>query len=479
MIMWIGIIVILASIGLIFLNVKPVWVQQLGFAVSIGVFALMLVTQVKYPEKLKRFINKRLLLVIMIPFLVVVGFISRKYEQVWDLSQDSIYSLRAETIEWLSKIKEPLNIKVFATRDDKIGVYLRWLTERTGEVTPFLKFELININKEVELAKKYGVSKVGETVLELQDGRWIKIDGFRENALTKGVIKILSKSEATVCFSYGEGEPDIEDTSPAGLSLANDMLKGLGYRTLATPLVPASGKELSDVCTVLVMNNPRVSVHSVELDSLMDFIKVKPAFLMFSQGTPVSFKETVAKYGIDLSGKEVVNYNNLKRRTSIVDLMVDQYTDNPISRYLTSRLYIPHAQAISTSDLEGVQWGSILKVYDKDGFQKEGGGGEQEFNLAVSGEDPNGDPRFVVIASGLPFVNSNFQFGDNHNLFVGSVRWLLKENRVELMEDRQYEERKLELDERMMAWIKNTVFYVLPGISFIICLAILLKHRRQ
>mgnify|MGYP003967707469 CR=1 FL=1 len=109
----------------------------------------------------------------------IVNIFARYNDKVFDVSWYQLYSLRPQSVDWLKKIEEPIEILIFLRSSDKTFAYAEWFQEETTKLTPNLKVKIQNINKDISLARRYNVTKTGEAVLVSGD-QWIKVNNFKD-----------------------------------------------------------------------------------------------------------------------------------------------------------------------------------------------------------------------------------------------------------------------------------------------------------
>lgn len=164
----ISIFSIVISLGVIALNVQPVWIQLLAFAINAALFLTTLFKEASKSGTSKTFLAKiqsRSFLIISFFVLITINIICKKYDTVFDLSKSKVYALRPETISWIQKIKDPTDILIFLRRDDKTVTYAEWLQKQINQSTDKVHIEIKNINQEISLTQKYDVHQTGEVVL--------------------------------------------------------------------------------------------------------------------------------------------------------------------------------------------------------------------------------------------------------------------------------------------------------------------------
>jgi len=253
---------------LLVLDVQPVWIQFVVLAIGLSLFIPVMYQEFVGSKKIKEWVNQRILLLLLIPFLIVVNIFVRKYEAVWDYSYANYLSLRQETIQELARLQSPLEIIIFTSRDDKSLTYVELMKERISKYTDKVQVQILNINQEIALANKYDVRKSGGAVL-ISDIHWVKIESFQEKYLVPGLAKLYTTSHTEICSLYGHGENDIDNERFDGLSKLKHLLIDYGYQIkLISLLNMENAQALLEQCSILFLMSPKLKFLKHELTIL-------------------------------------------------------------------------------------------------------------------------------------------------------------------------------------------------------------------
>lgn len=469
---WLALLSSGISLTLILVNVQPLWIQYVGFCVALSLFIMVLARSFSLKGVVGTWFKKRGLILAALFFIVVISILARRYETVIDFSRYQAYSLRDQTVAWLKKIKEPIRILVFLSSDDKTVGLARWLQKQFNEHTPHIKIEIKNINKDIQLARRYGVEHVQETVLVSKD-QWTKVGDFKEQTLVPGIMRLLAKTSMAVCFLTGHGEPDVNDMSEKGLSVLNEFLTNLGYRVRAVALDESDATELERSCGVLMVIGPRTAFLPVEGERLDAIIKrgSLPVFFALDLPVPDTVKEILEKEGLRLRSQLVMNRKNPLKRMPATDIVLYSQP-TVITGDLHGRFYLPEVQALEIADAKetnkSIVWHPFLVTPPVFDFylmgRKEVSG---PYVLGVYGLNDN-EPKSVVIGTARAFLGRQVMFGANKNLVLAVIRWLLKEERMAWIEAPLHDEPVMEISSAQEFWIKNTAMYGLPGLAFVV-----------
>lgn len=481
-----GILVLIAgavSLGLILLDIQPAWIQVLAFGIAAILFLMALFQELPKPEVLRRLLAKHALVITLLPFLIIGTVIARKYETVIDVSRSKQYSLRKDTQDWLKKIKDPVHILIFLRSDDKTIPYADWIDEQMKTVTPLVTVEIKNINRDVSLAERYGVKLTGEAVL-LSGENWLKVASFKENTLLRGLIRLLSRTASSVCVLSGHGEPDIEDTGPDGLASVKKFLVEFGYDLQTVSLIQTAPETLEKTCAALLIASPKLSLAAEEETRLRELLG-RPLPIFFALDTPLSpsFETILNEEGLFLSSSWVVNPENVAKKFPITAIWAPPTNQTPFGRTLTQALYFPDVAAIRLSEPAPLRWVPAITLPPGGPFRLTGQENDRTgpFTLAVYGNHPT-DKKIarIVVGSAKWLKDRYFTIGDNQNLLLNGLRFLMGEDEeIRSLPSLEDDERRLAMTDVEKSWIKNASFYLFPAVAFAICFTIWLRRIRQ
>jgi len=468
-----------ASLVLILLDAQPPAVQILSFVAGASLFVIVLMREFPKPDKIYTWIAKKHAIFILIPFLLVLNIVSKKYEHVWDVSELKLFALRSETIEFVKKINDPVRIIIFLRSDDKTVPYAQWLKDQLSKYTPNIVIEIKNINKEILLTRNYDVKKSGETVL-VTGSNWVKVAGFREELILYGLMRVLYRQDAAICFMTGHGEPQVVDESDDGISSLKELLDSLGYKTGFVSFLGDNARTIHEKCGAVVDICPKGRFIPAEERLFGELADSDiPLFIAVNPPTPAELELVLEKSGVSFLDKIIVDENNLGRKQPLTDLIMTQLAGHPINEDIGEYIYMPETQSISAVNDHDVAWNVLIETpLDKAIHYMGEDTGKERLVLAVVGEK-GGSRKFVLFGSGKPFLNENISFGGNKQIFLNSVRWLLNEENIELVKGRQQAETSISITERGLEWAKRFSFYFFPGAMFLTTLIILGVHRKS
>jgi hypothetical protein len=477
---WLAFLLSFISFGLIFFKVEPFWVQYLSFSICLALFVLIGLQKLPKSKKNSKWFKKYGIIISALALIAVVNIFARYNDKVFDVSWYQLYSLRPQSVDWLKKIEEPIEILIFLRSSDKTFAYAEWFQEETTKLTPNLKVKIQNINKDISLARRYNVTKTGEAVLVSGD-QWIKVNNFKEKTLITGLMRLLSKTNASLCFTIGHGEPDIADTSGAGISTLHDFLFKLGYKTQAIELDQRDVDYIESECGTLILLGPKTDFLDLEAQRLLTIMENQKITTLFMLGQTISkqAKEILNSKGLRLTGRSVLNKENLKNKTPLSDITMQNLNSNPIVDKIKGKLFMPEVQAIGLTKARAKEfiWEPFLMTPANINFYLMGS--EKQAGPFVVGAVATKDyePKSAVFGSSKAFLNRNVEFSANRHIILSTISWLLKEQRITWVDAATKDERYMELTEKESFWISNIILYIIPGGVFLLCFAYWIRRR--
>jgi hypothetical protein len=480
---WITSIAILATLILMVINVQPLWIQFVALAISASLFLVQVVQTIQVSGRTRAWAMKYRLLLIGIPGLLVLNAVARRYDQVWDFSQTKVYSLSPESVTWIQKIQDPVQVLIFLRKDDKTFAYANWIQKQMDQHSPHVTVEIKNINKEVQLTQFYQVGQTGETVL-VSGSRWVKVKNFKEEYLIPGFVKLLSKVQSPLCYVTGHGEPDPESTTEDGTSKLKTLLADYGYQVKVVSLlnfqeVPSH----ANACSVIMVLSPKLDVLDQEVDALKRMLGTSTTFLWgLDPPTSPALVRLFEDWGLRFSGDWIVNPQNLDQHLPLTNLFVPSIGTHPVLNGLQSQIYLPDSQAFSVVS-DKTSWKPVLVTPANMPFQLLRGTQDKTapgfFTLIASSTDSTGQPKQWVAGTGKGFTNKYLNFGDNELLVLNSLRWLLKEDGSEWSLPLPKEETHWVLSARERTLVQIVFLYVFPGVAFLVFLWLFVIHHRR
>ncbi len=150
--------------------------------------------------------------VIFIAILIAINYISNQHHRRLDMSAEKVYSLSSQSVNVVKDLQKPLKIYGFFAGGDNptaLGLY-----EEYSYASPKVTFQMVDPDRNPELAERYKVSALGTTHLQYggdESGNGTNVSEMTEEALTNAIIRVTKSTKKTICFTDGHGEGDPDD----------------------------------------------------------------------------------------------------------------------------------------------------------------------------------------------------------------------------------------------------------------------------
>ncbi|MFM8410301.1 MAG: GldG family protein [Alphaproteobacteria bacterium] len=383
-----------------------------------------------------------------------------------------------------------------------------------------VKVELVDPDKQPEVAEKYGVRSYG-TVRVVHRTASCSDDGPRadesraaagdpppppcqsttvsqpgEESLTNAVIKVSRQGKQAVCFVEGGGEPDPEDLEdPAGYGQARMALASENYDVKKVFL--ARDGKVPDDCNVLAFVGPQKPVTPEEAKALGDYLGLGGrALVMVSPGTADALKPVLATWGVDLGDDVVIDQvvDLFRGPQKVMDQYVSDYGEHPITKDLRDRSVLRFTRSVSPKDgLAGIRATTIARSSATSWaesdlprlFQDSQAELDPEkdrkgpISLAVASEaklkdEGKGDKDARLVVFGTAKLADNRGIGQffNRDLFLNSVGWLGSQEELLSLRPRTVRASRVRFDATQATRIFYLSVLLLPELLMLAGLAV-------
>ncbi len=445
--------------------------------------------------------------------------LAKKYDKTWDLTRERAFTLSDHSAGILEGIDTDVEILAFFRGDAQEQRTFRGMTDRMMERTDRLRVTWIDPLRQPRLAEDNDVtSEQGTVILRTSEGREQRLDSdLSEEALIKKIVLLLSDTEHKICWSLGHGEPDPDDEfGERGLGVAVIQLEELNYQVMRQ-MVPTEGIDPS--CEALIIARPTLEWQSWELEALAAYLGGGGRVLLMIEpmGSP-ELSDELIRYGIRLRPDVVLDLNPGNQMMGVDDpsfvvLHGANLLSHPITANLAAAVVLPIARSVEADiDAEGVTAQPVLQT-SLDAWGEIGGGDPNAMPQADPGielvgevpvmavsvvDDPaalevlahdadegRGVPedwsgkaggRLVVIGDGDFAANGYIQLGNNRDLFLNSVAWLVEEE--DQIGERPDAGQTLAIDDLAAAFLCLISVVFVPGGAAFLALVSWARRRR-
>ncbi len=459
----------------------------------------------------------------------------------WDLTEEGRRSLSDQTIQVLRSVNSEVEVLCFflQVEEELVAIArdktLRFI-EQCRQYTPLLKVEVLDPTVDrarLEAMKITHASVQGTIVLRSGERqRVITLTGgsprLEERDFTNALINVLRKSEPTVYFMTGHHERDIMDEDPQkGGSTLGNLLRGESYK-VERLAIKISAPEIPMDADVIVINNPSMDFHPVEIQVLDDFVMRGGRMVLLidpwrapagSEGVSERFRPYIeSRFGIKIGSDIVItdqNSNIWQAEFSVDNSPFEALEEgfmayrgaynlkHPVTRAFDQSMLLQAMRSVSVSDTvpDGVAAVELLRTtpdfWAETDTEKLLGTGQAKWDseerkgaipVAAAAvlpvdktQNPNGlaDSRILVVGDSDFASNANIIVPGHVNFLLNTFAWLTESEDLIAMRPTGRESMPLlltPLQQRTIAWtsIMLTIQAVLAA-----GLAVYISRRRH
>ena len=277
----------------------------------------------------RRWLTSKIDTLLLIAILVVVFILINLGVRLWnptaiDCTTSQDYTLTDESKERVKNIDKEIKIYfVGFSVNDKVYT----LSEQYHKANSKINLEIVDVNQNVEFAKKYDVTNESETIIVESGKAYRKLEAYdlytydsnyntidiSEQKITSAILNVTSEKSSKIYFLEGYTDLSLKD----GLKYLSEYLDNevLEYEELNI----LTEKEVPDDCDTLVIMTPTKDFDEVTTNEIIKYITKGGNILWFNGVLTVSpnyknVNRLLAQYGIKPFEKGLVyetNSNNI------------------------------------------------------------------------------------------------------------------------------------------------------------------------
>jgi ABC-type uncharacterized transport system involved in gliding motility auxiliary subunit len=296
--------------------------------------------------------------IIFVAILIAVNYISNQHHRRLDMSAENVYSLSSQSVNVVKNLPKPLKIYGFFAGGDNPAALE--LYEEYAYSSPKVTFQMVDPDRNPELAERYKVSALGTTHLQYggeDSGAGTNVSEVSEEAITNAIIRVTKSTKKTICFTDGHGEGDPDDASGEnGYGTLKTALEGEGFQTKKVLL--ATQAAVPNDCTILAIAGPVKPLDPHELDAVGKYLGGGGrALISFRAPRPnnevdeAGLAKLVGQWGVDAGNDIVVDQVTrlFAAPTLGVSPLVQNYGNHPITKDFKERTIFPMCRSVTPS----------------------------------------------------------------------------------------------------------------------------------
>ncbi|MCU7918634.1 MAG: GldG family protein [Candidatus Thiodiazotropha sp. (ex Epidulcina cf. delphinae)] len=419
-------------------------------------------------------LNDLLFYLLMAIILVLLAWLSGRYDGQWDWTRQGSNSLNAISIDILQRTPGPLRVTAYVSDTASLRDRVRRFVERYQHIKPDLELTFIDPLRNPDAARRQGVSLSGEVLLRYNH-REERIQLLDEERFSNAILRLGQAREHWIAGLTGHGERDLlgqanHDLGEFGASLKQQGYQVIGLDLATTPVPP-------DNTALLVIASPSHPLLPGETLRLRDYLEGGGNLLLLSDpGNQVAQSLMQQLTGIEQLPGTIVDANvrELGIDNPAVALVPD-YPDHPATQGFSLLTLYPQAAALSAA--AGNDWKVTPLLQTLDRSWNETGpltgeiarnaqagevAGPLTLGFALSRQRQDNEQRLLLIGDGDFLSNSFLNNAGNLDLGLSLLRWLANDERLIGIPAPQADDRELHLSKFAIGIIGLGSLIVLP-----------------
>lgn len=388
--------------------------------------------------------------VLFLLLVILLGYLASQYRVAKDITQANRNILTQGSVNVLKQMKEPVNITVFATKDDAssgdnfrkgmIDFVARYQREKKN-----VNLTFINPSIEPKLAQEAGVKEDGEVVVEYNKRVEHIIPPIAEQEMTNLLVRLSRTNQQAVMYLDGHGERNLLGVKNFDIGEFGKQLEKKGFKfanpdlTIA-PAVPSNG-------AMLVIAGPQVDVSDIEAKKIKTYLESGGNLLWLLDDDNLHGLKEVADYlGLHVSPGIAMDMASAQYGADARVSFASLYGEHAITTNFMLRTLFPEAHEVTAqgTDENGWKVSNLVEVApngwltseklvkDAKPVFNEKKDKRGPINIGVALERIYGKKgqRVVVMGNGNFLSNTFITNGGNLDLGVNMVNWLAGDDKL-------------------------------------------------
>ena len=446
--------------------------------------------QINRKLRLQLLVQNWFFVILFLILVFLIGYITMQYRVAKDVTQANRNILTQGSVNILKQMKGPVNITVFATKDDvssgdsfrKImaGFIARYQREKKD-----IHLKFINQAAEPKLAQEANIKEDGETVVEYNKRSEHISPPIDEQAMTNLLVRLSRTNTRPIMFLDGHGERHMQGVKNNDLGEFGKQLESKGFKFANPDLtiaqaVPSNG-------AMLVIAGPQVDVSEIEAKKIKAYLEAGGNLLWLLDDDNMRGLKPVADYlGITVSPGIAVDMTAAQYGADAKVAFASFYGDHAITRNFQLRTLFPEAHEVDAkaSDEFGWKVGRLVDVAPNGWLESEkivNGGKNQKavfdkktdkpgpINIGVALERIYGKKgqRVVVIGNGNFLSNTFITNGGNLDFGINIINWLAGDDSLITIQPMPLKDMNFSIPEQGLGHLWALLIFIpIFGVSF-------------
>jgi hypothetical protein len=424
--------------------------------------------------------NELLFYVLMLILLVLLAWLSGRYDRQWDWTRQGSNSLNRISIDIIKRTAEPLKVTAYVPETPTLRDQVRRFVARYQYHKADIELTFVDPLRFPDQTRRQGISLSGEILLTYNQ-REERIQRLDEEQFSNAILRLSQTRKRWIAALTGHGERDLlgkanHDLGEFGASLKQQGYQVIGIDLATTPMPP-------DNTALLIIASPQRALLSGEIDRLRDFLAKGGNLLLLSE--PES--QVGASLMQELTGVEQLpgtivdaNVRELGIDNPAIAL-VPKYPQHDATQGFNLLSLYPQAAALELPDQSPWSQVALLQTLDQSWNETGSLHGEIERNPLL-GEEPGpltlgaalsrqlGDhqQRILIIGDGDFLSNSFLNNAGNLDLGLAISRWLVGDDQLIGIPASEASDRELHLSQLAIGTIGIGSLIVAPLLLLLI-----------
>ena len=400
--------------------------------------------------RLQLLVQNSFFVVLFLMLVILLGYLASQYRFAKDITQANRNILTQGSINVLKQMKEPINITVFATKDDASGgdnfrkgmidFVARYQREKKN-----VNLTFINPSIEPKLAQDAGIKNDGEVIVEYQKHTEHITPPIAEQEMTNLLVRLSRTNQQAVMYLDGHGERNLIGVKNFDIGEFGKQLQAKGFKFANPDLtiaqaVPSNG-------AMLVIASPQVDVSEVEAKKIKAYLESGGNLLWLLDDDNLRGLNVVADYlGLKVSPGIVMDMASAQYGADARVSFASLYGEHAITTNFMLRTLFPEAHEVTArgTDENGWKVSNLVEVApngwlasakllkDAKPVFNEKNDKKGPINIGVALERTYGKKgqRVVVMGNGNFLSNTFITNGGNLDLGVNMVNWLAGDDKL-------------------------------------------------
>ncbi|TSA57882.1 MAG: ABC transporter, partial [Methylophilaceae bacterium] len=388
--------------------------------------------------------------VLFLILVILLGYLASQYRVAKDITQANRNILTQGSVNVLKQMKEPVNITVFATKDDAsagdnfrkgmIDFVARYQRDKKNV---HLKF--INPSEEPKLAQDAGVKNDGEIIVEYQKRTEHLTPPVAEQEMTNVLVRLSRTNQQPLMYLDGHGERNLigiknHDIGEFGKQLEKKGFKFANPDLTIAPAVPSNG-------AMLVIAGPQVDVSDIEAKKIKAYLEAGGNLLWLLDDDNLRGLKNVAEYiGLQVSPGITLDMASAQYGADARVSFASLYGEHAITNNFMLRTLFPEAHQVTAQGTEENGWkvsnlvevapngwlASTKLAKDAKPTFNEKTDKRGPINIGVALERTYGKKgqRIVVMGNGNFLSNTFITNGGNLDFGINIINWLAGDDKL-------------------------------------------------